>query len=51
MDSATLATQVSVPAGRAVVAQSVRTDGKAGTTLSLVLVTARAVEGGASMSK
>jgi hypothetical protein len=51
MDNTTLATHVNVPAGRAVVAQSVRSDGKTGTTLSLVLVVAQAVDDGATMSK
>jgi hypothetical protein len=45
-ENATLATHLSVPAGQAVVAQSVRTDGKAGGTLAVVVVTARAVEPG-----
>jgi hypothetical protein len=41
IDTATLATKVSVTANRAVAAQALRTDGKAGPTLSLVIVTAR----------
>jgi hypothetical protein len=41
MDNGTLTTRLSIPAGKTVTAQSVRTDGKTGTTLSLVLVTAK----------
>jgi hypothetical protein len=44
MENNTLTTKLSVPAGRAVVAQSVRTEGKAGATVSVVLVTARVVD-------
>jgi hypothetical protein len=43
-DSTTLATSLSVPSGRPVIAQAIRTDGKAGRTLSLVIVTARVVD-------
>jgi hypothetical protein len=46
IDNAALTTKVSVPAGRAVVAQSLRSDGKAGRTISLVIVSARVVEPG-----
>jgi hypothetical protein len=46
IDNAALTTKVRVPAGRAVVAQSLRSDGKAGRTISLVIVSARVVEPG-----
>lgn len=47
-----LSTHVSVPPGRAVVAQLIRTEGKAGTSVTVVLVTARVVEGtGAARNK
>ncbi len=42
-ENATLTTKLSVPAGKAVVAQAVRTDGKAGAVLSVVIVAARVV--------
>ena len=40
-DNSTLTTKLSVPTGRAVVAQAVRTDSKAGRAVTLVIVTAR----------
>ncbi|QEL15501.1 hypothetical protein [Limnoglobus roseus] len=43
IDNATLTTKVSVPAGKPVVAQTVRTGGKAGATVAMVIVTARVV--------
>ncbi|QJX00032.1 hypothetical protein [Frigoriglobus tundricola] len=42
-ENATLTTRLSVPAGKAVVAQAVRAEGKAGVTLTAVIVTARVV--------
>jgi Bacterial type II and III secretion system protein len=39
-----LTTRLNVPAGRSVVAQSVRTETKAGAVISLVVVTARVVD-------
>jgi type II secretory pathway component GspD/PulD (secretin) len=42
----TLASKVTVPPGRAVVAQAVRSEGKSGGTIALVIVTARVVEAG-----
>jgi hypothetical protein len=45
-DNNTLTTRLSVPAGKSVVAQSVRAEGKAGPTVSVVIVTARVVESG-----
>ena len=50
-ENATLSTKLSVPAGKAVVAQTVRVEGKMGATLSVVIVTARVVEPGASLPK
>lgn len=44
MENNTLTTKLNVPAGRSVVAQSVRTETKAGAVVSLVVVTARVVE-------
>lgn len=44
MENNSLTTRVSVPAGKVVVAQSVRTEGKAGATVSVVVVTARVVD-------
>ena len=44
MENNTLSTRLSVPAGRPVIAQSVRSEGKSGPTVSLVVVTARVVE-------
>ena len=41
IDTASLTTKVSVKANRAVAAQALRTDGRTGSTLSLVIVTAR----------
>ena len=38
-----LTTKVSVPAGRSVVAQAIRTEGKSGATIAVVVVTARVV--------
>jgi type II secretory pathway component GspD/PulD (secretin) len=43
-ENANLTTRVSVPPGQAVVAQAIRRDGKAGKTVTLVIVTARVVE-------
>ncbi len=43
VETGSLTTKVSVPAGRPVVAHAVRTDGKAGATVSVVIVTARVV--------
>jgi len=40
----TLATHLTVPAGKAVTAQAVRTDGKSGGSVSLVIVTARVID-------
>jgi type II secretory pathway component GspD/PulD (secretin) len=39
-----LTTKLSVPAGKSVVAQAVRSEGKAGVTVSVVIVTARVVD-------
>lgn len=50
-DNNTLNTKLNVPSGKAVAAQTVRTEGKTGGTLSLVIVTARVVEQGISMNK
>lgn len=44
IDTNTLATRLLVPAGRAVAAQAVRAEGKAGPTVAVVVVTARVVE-------
>jgi type II secretory pathway component GspD/PulD (secretin) len=45
-ETASLSTKLNVPAGKAVFAQTVRTDGKAGATVSVVVVTARVVPSG-----
>lgn len=45
-ETASLSTHVSVPAGKAVVAQAVRKDAKASRTTTLVIVTAKVVEAG-----
>jgi uncharacterized membrane protein YgcG len=50
-DNNTLNTKLSVPPGKAVAAQAVRTEGKTGGTMSLVIVTAHVVEPGAGKSK
>ena len=50
-DNNTLTTRLSVPAGKSVVAQSVRAEGKAGPTVSVVVVTARVVEAGTPAPK
>jgi hypothetical protein len=50
-DSNTLSTKLSLPAGKPVVAQTVRTEGKAGPTISVVIVTARMVQPGSPRSK
>ena len=50
-ENATLTTKLSVPAGKAVVAQTVRVEGKAGTSVSVVIVTARVVEPGTAPPK
>jgi hypothetical protein len=47
-DNGTLTAKVRVPAGKPVVAQTVRTDGKAGTTVAMVIVTARVVDDAAT---
>jgi hypothetical protein len=49
-ETGTLTTRVTVPAGRAVAAQVIRTDGKAGRTVSVVVVTAQ-VTGGAGVAR
>ena len=43
-DNNTLVTKLNVPPGRAVVAQAIRADGKAGRTVTLVVVSARVVD-------
>jgi type II secretory pathway component GspD/PulD (secretin) len=43
MENNVLTTKLNIPAGRSVVAQSVRTEAKAGATVSVVVVTARVV--------
>ncbi len=43
VETNTLTTKVSVPAGTSVVAQAVRTEGKGGATVAVVIVTARVV--------
>lgn len=43
VETGSLTTTVSVPAGKAVVAHAVRTEGKAGATVAVVVVTARVV--------
>lgn len=50
-DSNTLNTKLNVLSGKAVAAQTVRTEGKTSGTLSLVIVTARVVEPGTTKSK
>jgi len=45
-ETASLSTKLNVPAGKAVFAQTVRTDGKAGASVSVVVVTARVVPSG-----
>ncbi|OWK37749.1 secretin N-terminal domain-containing protein [Fimbriiglobus ruber] len=50
-DSSTLTTTLTIPPGRVVTAQTVNKDGKAGRTVTLVLVTARVVEPGAKADK
>jgi hypothetical protein len=47
MDNSTLTTRLNVAAGKSVVAQTVRTEGKAGTTVAVVVVTARVVDSAA----
>ena len=44
MDNSTLSTKVNVPLGKGVAAQTLRTDGKSGSTVAYVVVTARVVE-------
>jgi type II secretory pathway component GspD/PulD (secretin) len=44
MENHTLTTKLNIPAGRSVVAQSVRTETKAGIVISLVVATARVVD-------
>ena len=46
MENNTLTTKLSVPAGKAVIAQTIRTEGKGGTTVTVVIVTARVVDDG-----
>ena len=46
INTATLTTRISVRSDRAVAAQAVRTDGKTGSTVTLVIVTAHAIEAG-----
>lgn len=46
VETGSLTTKVSVPVGKSVIAQSVRTEGKAGTTVAVVIVTARVVPDG-----
>ena len=48
LDSVSLATKLNIPAGKTVVARTVRTDGKAGATVAVVVVTARVVGAGAA---
>ena len=43
-DSNTLTTKLSIPTGKSVVAQTVRTERKAGATVSVVIVSARVVQ-------
>jgi hypothetical protein len=50
-DNNTLVTKLSVPPGRAVVAQAVRADGKSGRTVALVVVTARVADPVAEANK
>jgi hypothetical protein len=50
-DNNTLNTKLNVSPGKAVAAQAVRTEGKTGGTMSLVIVTAHVVEPGAGKSK
>jgi type II secretory pathway component GspD/PulD (secretin) len=44
LDNSTLNTKMNIPAGKAVAAQTVRTEGKTGNTISVVIVTARVVD-------
>ena len=44
IDTVSLTTKLNIPAGKSVVARTVRTDGKAGSTVAVVVVTARLVE-------
>jgi type II secretory pathway component GspD/PulD (secretin) len=50
-ENATLTTKLSIPAGKSVVAQTVRTEGKAGPTVSVVIVTARVVASAVPVAK
>ena len=50
-DQDSLTTRVTVAGGRPVLARAVRTDGKAGTTTALVIVTARVVDPGPKSGK
>ncbi len=50
-DSNTLSTKLSIPAGKSVVAQTVRSEGKTGPTVAVVIVTARVVEQGSPPTK
>jgi Bacterial type II/III secretion system short domain len=43
IDNVSLATRLNIPAGKAVVARTVRTEGKAGATVAVVVVTAKVV--------
>jgi hypothetical protein len=43
IDNVSLATRLNIPAGKTVVARTVRTDGKAGATVAVVVVTAKVV--------
>jgi type II secretory pathway component GspD/PulD (secretin) len=51
VENATLTTKVSVPANKSVVAQAVRTGGKNGPTVAVVIVTARVVDSGSASAK
>jgi type II secretory pathway component GspD/PulD (secretin) len=51
LENATLSTRLVVPAGKSVVAQAVRTEGKAGATVAVVVVTARVVGAGAPVKR
>lgn len=50
-DNNTLDTKLNIPSGKAVAAQTVRSEGKTGETVSLVIVTARVAEPGHVKSK
>lgn len=50
-DNNSISTKLNVPAGKAVTAQSVRSDGKSTRSMSLLIVSARIVESGMSKSK